>query len=385
MARNTHRVILTSLCFSLLTFAHAQENYGIENELFGEAREYYSVGLVKDFMTKVDLYNENHQSIEYFIEAFSEESDRRFLRQYVQSIGLTGLRPFSYANGRVFAVYPAARVEFGPIEVHEGKIILDGKHYNLSFNSSARSQLVAIKQILDEHLKSRASEGSLVNRVFSSLSRPLMSDAHAFVMQNIRGSVFGNEPHQNTGDRIDEVAAIVILTTNFMSFNRFPDESGLRENIKKFAEAIEQRVESCRSELEIMTYDNNRYTGVRTYNNESDYQQTFPLLRRLNVLSSPHNGHAIQEMSYVLKNFLDSSYPVRESPNFCRDTFSKGFSPHEEEDLRKLCMNLNNVRDCMIEFRAQTTIYRQNREDWAQRIRERDQNAGSGGGSGTGR
>lgn len=372
---------LTAISLLLQVSTHAQENFGIDAEIHQKAIGHFSEGVVEEFMVRIDRYNENHKTIDFFLESFTDKNERRFVKKYLENIGLTGLRPFTYSQGRVRAVYPLATIELGPIEAFENRVIIDGRHYSLDLRGGPRAQLVTIKELLEEHFKLKETQRGRVQRLFSSVGSFIVNDAEAMLPQSSISDDAASAASEAIGSqerstRIDEVAAALLLTSNYITFNRSATNEQLRENMRRFANLVHQRRFHCRRDLEITTEMNEEYVSGRPANNPRFFDDTYPLLVKLEEVSRPTSFTAQNEMKRALSSHFWAHYPPHENPNFCRETFMRGFSANESDSLDNLCADLEDIRACYVEFRSQNRIYEERNQRY---IREHvPSNAGNG-------
>lgn len=359
-------VLVLSLGLSGPSTSSSGENFNVEAEMLSLFVQHYSTGVVEEFMARVDRYNENRENIDFFVEQFQSEHDRRFVRLYLEEIKLTGLRPFSYVNGRVRLTYPEYVIELGPVEALEGKVIIDGKHYALNTNGGARSQLVAIKQVLEEHAKAKETTVGKVQRFFSWVSP--VSTSYASLGDPTRqhyGLDLDLKQSPATRSRVDEVAGALLLTSNYLNFHHNATGEKLRENLRQFAQLIHDKRYSCRRDLREMTAQNGQYTeGERPGNNPRAYTDTYPLVLKLEEFARSGSFHALDQMRRALDSHLYAAYPPHEHPRFCRNTFERAFSANEEAEMERVCADLDDLRECTSEFMSQGRIYQDRYNDW---------------------
>lgn len=350
----------------LLSFHHpliAQENFGANQRTHSLILDGTSDVAVDVFVARIEKYNNNHKDPEFFLQSFTEESDRRFVKGYLDSAKLSELPAFSFHQGRVRFVYPFLTVELGPIEVFERKIILDGKHYQLDHSGGPRVQAIKLRQLIEAHLEGKESGVKKLQNYFSfwapiilkSLEElSLFSSAHA--KADPRSQVLSTEeslrqrvdsaleyaPERST--RVEEVVAALLIVNQYLNFNTNPNSVELTENIRQLAATIRIKRYQCHRDL---TEKQGPATESQPINR---YHDTYPMLMKIKSVNLNYRP-TVQEMKDALRTHLNAHYSERENPNFCEDTFAQAFSTlTQQQDLENLCSDLNELRDCSVEF-----------------------------------
>jgi hypothetical protein len=272
--------------------------------------------------------------------------------QYLKRIDLKRLNRFSYSNGRVKTKYENIVVELGPLDLLEEKILLDGRHYTLPMRTSPRSQIVALKEILETHEKSKSSPLNSIRRLFSNIGSYLVSDS---VADNIDIS-------QEPSVRLDELVGALLLTMNYVNLHRYSDDNRLKENLRQLAEAIENRKKRCQSDLNNFTLQNNAHSSPNrpTNNPLFLFSTTYPLIDYLRDMTERQDNLALDQMKAALESHLRLRYREIDQDQFCRTTFNRYYTQSQDEQLRNTCQNLEELRTCSIEFIAQNRIYDEN-------------------------
>lgn len=322
---------------------HSQENFGIEKDLHQFVISNYSQGLVKQFMQRVDHYNNEHENIGFFLEHFSDPQDKRFVAQYLSRIELKRLNRFSYSNGRVKSSYENITLEIGPHDLIDEKILLDGHHYTFPMKTSPRSQLIALKEIIETHERFKASKLNPFQRIFSTLNAVMMQKSFA-------------SDAESTGQQLqkmDELVGALLLTLNYVNIHREDNDASLRENLQKLAQEIDQRKKTCQRSL-------NRLSRHQSQNDAHILANARPLMDFLQEMSDREDSVALDQMKTALESHLSLKYREVDQSQFCRATFDKYYGQTQDEKLRNTCQNLEELRECSIEVVAHNRIYNEN-------------------------
>ncbi len=357
----------STLFLSFFQPLYSQENFGVNERSHSLILDGTSDVAVDVFVERVEKYNTHHKDLSFFLQAFPEESDRRFVKGYLESAKIKELPAFSFHQGRVRFVYPFLTVELGPIEVFERKIILDGRHYQLDLSGGPRVQAIKLKKLIEEHLEGRESGVKKFRNYFSSLGSAvgefiwsslgelsLISSAHAIAdpssgavptQESIRAkvqSVIEYSPEKTT--RVEEVVAALLIVNHYLNFNTNPDSVQLTENIKKLAATIRLKRFQCDRDL------NEKQGPIAEAQPINRYHDTYPMLMKIKSVNLKYKP-SIQEMKDALRTHLNTNYEERENPHFCEETFAKAFSTvTEQQELKNLCSDLNGLKECSIEF-----------------------------------
>ena len=353
----------TTLFLSFFQPLSAQENFGVNERTHSLILDGTSEMAVDVFVERVEKYNNNHKDPNFFLQAYADESDRRFVKGYLESAKINELPAFSFYQGRVRFIYPFLTVELGPIEVFEKKIILDGRHYQLDLSGGPRVQSIKLKKLIEEHMQSKESGVKKLKNYFSATGQliwnsliefSIISSAHAKVdpetgfistEESLRrkvDSVLEYAPEKTT--RIEEVVAALLIVNKYLNFNTNPNSAELTENIKRLAATIQLKSYQCERDL------SEKQGPIAEAQPINRYHDTYPMLMKIKSVNLKYKP-TIQEMKDALRTHLNAHYSETENPHFCEETFSKAFSTvTEQKELQTLCRDLNELKECSIEF-----------------------------------
>jgi hypothetical protein len=335
---------LTLFLGTSFKIAHSQENFGIEKEIHQFVLGNYSRGLVEQFMVRIDKYNQEHENLSYFLDQFTDAQDKRFVVQFLAQTNLKSLNRFSYSNGRVRTVYENIVVELGPHDLIDDKILLDGRHYSFPMKTSPRSQLIALTEMIETHEKLKSTKLNTLRNFFSQLSATILSQSQA------SNANISSEPTEN----IDDLVGALLLTINYVNIHRDDEDQQLLENLRQLSRAISERRKSCQSNL---NRDSQSARSHASQNSADIFGANLPLVNFLNEISDREGSLALDQMTTALESHLNLKYREVDQGNFCRATFDRYYGQTQDEQLKNTCQNLEELRDCRIQYIAHNRIH----------------------------
>lgn len=339
------------ISFLSTSILDAQENFDIRQKLNRQMIRKHSVQIAKAFEKKIVDFNKNHHDMNFFLESYKEEKDRRFLEQYFERHRITGFKPFSIHEGKAKAQYNNVLIEIGPVEALENKVILNGEVFKLTHQQGLRARIVEIEQLIDDHFQEGNSTGQAIRNLFSHFS--FISSAHA-------SSEVEAEATKEKFFSQSIVAALIVAGDKIHlkpDVYRDATEKDKFLNIKAMLEKFEKSNKQCQEDL-----TNMRNLHASDLSEHESYIpvtsiQDFAFAGELNARVEELEDRQIDIASFAkMTELLESHFSVRFSSildrNVCWGLFSRPFVTGKEDPLlERGCSSFDQLHDCLVEMR----------------------------------
>lgn len=341
------------LNLSFCSTLYAQENFNIRQRMNLQMIRKYSVEVASMFEQKIVQFNKNHQKIEYFLNEYQEDKDRRFLEQYFARHEVNSFRPFHIHEGRAIALYGGVRVEIGPVEALENKVLLDGKSYQLNSQQGLRARIVEIEQLVENHLQQNKTTGQKIRNIFSSLQffPSLISTANA---------------NQNLGPTKERFYTQSIVAALIVTGDKIHLKSDVRrdwtgknkdENIHAMLKKFESSNRQCQEELISLRgtheHDRSQHESYIPVASIQDYSFAGELNARVEELENRDIDPAnFVRMTDLLENHFAERFSAHLDRNVCWGLFARSFARGKEDPtIDRACNSFDELHECLVEMR----------------------------------
>lgn len=345
------------ISFLSTTSLNAQENFDIRQKLNRQMIRKHSVQIAKAFEKKIVSFNRNHHDMNFFLDSYQEEKDRRFLEQYFERHRINGFKPFAIHEGKAKAQYNNVLIEIGPVEALQNKVILNGQAFKLTHQQGLRARIVEIEQLIDDHFQQGNSTGQTIRNLFSLLS--FFPTAHATSVINDQ-PVIENSAEKEKFFSQSIVAALIVAGDKIHlkpDVYRDASEKDKFLNIKAMLEKFEKSNKQCQEDLTNMRNlhasdmsEHDSYIPVTSI-------QDFSFAGELNARVEELEDREIDVASFAkMTELLESHFSVRFSSlldrNVCWGLFSRPFVTGKEDPLLdRGCSSFDQLHDCLVEMR----------------------------------
>lgn len=346
------------------TTTFAQENFNIRQSMNKKMIREYSVEIADEFSTRVTQFNQNHKDLNFFLKEYKEDKDRRFLEQYLERHMISSFLPLVIQEGKAVSIYGAVRMEIGPVEALENKVILDGKSYSLSHLSGLRSRIVELEGIVEMHLKERKSTGDKIRNIFSQLPNflpSLIATAHA--QEEVKKERFHSQ---------SLVAALIVSGDKLhLKKDVKKDWTGqaMFENVELMLNHFQESNKKCQDDLvnlrAVRAHDleqNESYIPVASLNH-------FAFAGELNARLEEVEDRDLDVVNFSkMVDSLESHFHIRFTSqldrNVCWGLFSRSFiGGRENPKIDNACNSFDQLHDCLVEMRHIDKVSESQREN----------------------